>query len=78
MPQVDEFRATLTNEEQKLGADIIKKALPYPLRLIANNAGVNGCARCRAACFQLVYPYCVPVVSYSAAWAAVSARTHSL
>lgn len=40
--QVDEYRATLTNDEQKLGADIIKKALPYPLRLIATNAGTNG------------------------------------
>jgi chaperonin GroEL len=39
---VDEYRATLTNDEQKLGADIIKKALPYPLRLIATNAGTNG------------------------------------
>lgn len=26
----------------QLGADIIKKALSYPLKLIANNAGVNG------------------------------------
>ncbi|KAL6759413.1 chaperonin 60B2 [Haematococcus lacustris] len=40
--KVDEFKATLTNDEQKLGADIIRKALPYPLRLIASNAGVNG------------------------------------
>jgi hypothetical protein len=40
--QVDDYRATLTNEEQKLGADIIRKALSYPLRLIANNSGVNG------------------------------------
>ena len=40
--QIEEFRKTLPNDEQKLGADIIRKALPYPLRLIANNAGVNG------------------------------------
>lgn len=39
---VDDFKATLALDEQKLGADIIRKALPYPLRLIANNAGVNG------------------------------------
>ncbi len=39
---MDAFRATLSSDEQKLGADIIRKALPYPLRLIANNAGVNG------------------------------------
>lgn len=32
----------MEHDEQKLGADIIKKALAYPLRLIANNAGVNG------------------------------------
>lgn len=40
--QVDAFRATLENDEQKLGADIIRKALAYPIRLIASNAGVNG------------------------------------
>ena len=40
--QVDAFRATLENDEQKLGADIIRKALAYPIRLIATNAGVNG------------------------------------
>ncbi len=39
---MDEFRATLLNDEQRLGADIIRKALPYPLRLIATNAGTNG------------------------------------
>eukprot|EP00983_Pelagomonas_calceolata_P132719 1161900-Pelagomonas_calceolata.AAC.2 len=38
----EEFKQTLDQDEQKLGADIIKKALAYPLRLIANNAGVNG------------------------------------
>ena len=40
--QVDEIKATLSNDEQKLGADIIRKALAYPIRLIASNAGVNG------------------------------------
>merc|ERR1719409_377592 len=38
----DAFKATLDNEEQRVGADIIKRALPYSLRLIANNAGDNG------------------------------------
>jgi chaperonin GroEL len=38
----DDIKATLANDEQKMGADIIKKALAYPIRLIANNAGVNG------------------------------------
>ena len=39
---VDDIKATLPNEEQKLGADIIKRALKYPMRLIASNAGDNG------------------------------------
>lgn len=30
------------NDEQRMGADIVRKALPYPLKLIAFNAGVNG------------------------------------
>lgn len=40
--KVEEIKATLENDEQKVGADIVRKALLYPLRLIANNAGVNG------------------------------------
>ncbi len=40
--QVEAYKDHLPNDEQKLGADIIRKALSYPLRLIANNAGVNG------------------------------------
>ncbi|KAL4446325.1 hypothetical protein ABPG77_003132 [Micractinium sp. CCAP 211/92] len=39
---VDEFKANLTDDEQKIGADIVKRALPYSLKLIANNAGDNG------------------------------------
>jgi chaperonin GroEL len=39
---VDDIRATLDNDEQKMGADIIKRALFYPLRLIAKNSGENG------------------------------------
>jgi chaperonin GroEL len=30
------------NDEQRMGADIVRKALPYPLKLISYNAGVNG------------------------------------
>ena len=30
------------NDEQRMGADIVRKAMPYPLKLIAFNAGVNG------------------------------------
>ncbi|MEW5298998.1 MAG: hypothetical protein WDW36_002059 [Sanguina aurantia] len=39
---VDKIKLTLDNDEQKVGAEIVKKALSYPLKLIANNAGVNG------------------------------------
>ncbi|KAL3701876.1 hypothetical protein R1sor_019898 [Riccia sorocarpa] len=40
--KVDGIKATLENDEQKVGADIVKRALSYPLKLIAKNAGVNG------------------------------------
>ena len=30
------------NDEQRMGADIVRKALPYALKLIAHNAGING------------------------------------
>ena len=30
------------NDEQRMGADIVRKALPYALKLIAYNAGTNG------------------------------------
>ena len=39
---MDAFKATLTDDEQKMGADIVKRALPYSLKLIAHNAGDNG------------------------------------
>jgi len=39
---VDGIKAGLDNDEQKLGADIIKRSLVYPLRLIAKNSGENG------------------------------------
>lgn len=29
-------------DEQRMGADIVRKALSYPLKLISFNAGVNG------------------------------------
>jgi chaperonin GroEL len=38
----DEALQVCENDEQRMGADIVKKALPYPLKLIAFNAGVNG------------------------------------
>ncbi|CAL5229163.1 g12438 [Coccomyxa viridis] len=40
--KVDDIKSTLENDEQRVGAEIVRKALSYPLRLIANNAGVNG------------------------------------
>ncbi|GLT91701.1 hypothetical protein SLE2022_095770 [Rubroshorea leprosula] len=40
--KVDGIKELLDNQEQKIGADIFKKALIYPTRLIAKNAGVNG------------------------------------
>ncbi|CAD5168019.1 unnamed protein product, partial [Musa acuminata subsp. malaccensis] len=39
---VDGIKDYLDNEEQKIGADIFKRALSYPAKLIAKNAGVNG------------------------------------
>ncbi|URE41083.1 ruBisCO large subunit-binding protein subunit beta [Musa troglodytarum] len=39
---VDGIKDSLDNEEQKIGADIFKRALSYPAKLIAKNAGVNG------------------------------------
>ncbi|XP_042445748.1 ruBisCO large subunit-binding protein subunit beta, chloroplastic-like isoform X2 [Zingiber officinale] len=40
--KVDGIKESLDNEEQKIGADIFKRALSYPAKLIAKNAGVNG------------------------------------
>ncbi|KAI3734054.1 hypothetical protein L6452_13515 [Arctium lappa] len=40
--RVNEIKKLMDNEEQKIGADIFKRALEYPARQIAKNAGVNG------------------------------------
>ncbi|XP_028761863.1 LOW QUALITY PROTEIN: chaperonin 60 subunit beta 4, chloroplastic-like [Neltuma alba] len=40
--KVDSIKEHLDNEEQKIGAEIFRRALSYPTRLIAKNAGVNG------------------------------------
>ncbi|KAL1198398.1 Chaperonin 60 subunit beta 4 [Cardamine amara subsp. amara] len=40
--KVDKIKDILDNTEQKIGAEIFKKALRYPIRLIAKNAGKNG------------------------------------
>ncbi|KAJ8760431.1 hypothetical protein K2173_015098 [Erythroxylum novogranatense] len=40
--KMDAIKEHLDNEEQKIGAEIFRKALTYPARVIAKNAGVNG------------------------------------
>ncbi|RLN07072.1 ruBisCO large subunit-binding protein subunit beta, chloroplastic-like [Panicum miliaceum] len=40
--KVDAIIETLENDEQRVGAEIVRKSLSYPLKLIAKNAGVNG------------------------------------
>ena len=39
---IDDFKETLTDPEEKLGAEIVQKALLGPCRIIATNAGVEG------------------------------------
>ena len=39
---VEEFKKELTDPEERLGAEIVQKALLAPCRIIANNAGVEG------------------------------------
>jgi len=39
---VPAFKDSLTDEEEKLGADIVMKALRAPVRIISENAGVEG------------------------------------
>ncbi|KAM3289641.1 hypothetical protein P3S67_017930 [Capsicum chacoense] len=40
--KVEDIKGTLDNDEQKIGADILKRALRYPMKLIAKNTGFNG------------------------------------
>ncbi|KAL8161420.1 hypothetical protein V2J09_012909 [Rumex salicifolius] len=40
--KVDSIKDGLDNEEQKVGAEIFRRALSYPARQIAKNAGTNG------------------------------------
>ena len=40
--RVGEIKQSLSTEDEKLGADIVQKGLLAPLRLISNNAGVEG------------------------------------
>jgi len=43
---IDEFKGSLTDSEERLGAEIVQKSLLAPCRLIANNAGVEGDVVC--------------------------------
>lgn len=45
------FKDTLTDAEEKLGAEIVMKALRAPARIIAENAGV--CSLASAICSAL-------------------------
>lgn len=40
--KVDSIIESLENDEQKVGAEIVRKALSYRLKLTAKHAGVNG------------------------------------
>merc|ERR1712216_86526 len=40
--EVDSIIKEIDDAEQQIGAEIVKKALLYPIRLIASNAGANG------------------------------------
>lgn len=40
--KIDCIKELLENEEQKIGAEIFRRALTYPIKQIAKNAGVNG------------------------------------
>ncbi|XP_021720233.1 chaperonin 60 subunit beta 4, chloroplastic-like isoform X2 [Chenopodium quinoa] len=40
--EIDKIKEQLDNEEQKIGADIFRQASAYPIKKIAENAGVNG------------------------------------
>jgi len=39
---IDAIKEGLENDEQRVGAEIVRRALPYSLKLIARNAGNNG------------------------------------
>merc|ERR1712139_641828 len=40
--EVEIIKKNMHDDEHIIGAEIVRKALLYPLRLIANNAGANG------------------------------------
>merc|ERR1712060_939441 len=40
--EIDGIKSSLHDGEQNIGADIVKRALEYPMKLVASNSGVNG------------------------------------
>ncbi len=40
--KIAEYKSTLSNDEEKVAADLVAKALEAPLRQLANNAGLEG------------------------------------
>merc|ERR1712110_1176466 len=56
------IKNNMCNDERKIGAEIVRKALLYPLRLIANNAGANG-----SVIVQKVYNSADANIGYNAA-----------
>ncbi|XVE52044.1 hypothetical protein DITRI_Ditri02bG0088900 [Diplodiscus trichospermus] len=59
--KVDAIKETFENDKQRVGADIVKRALSYPMKLIAKNAGVNGIEKV----FNYDGSFLVIIVSYS-------------
>lgn len=48
--KVDAIKASLEVDEQRIGAEIVRRALGAPLKLIANNAGINGAVVMQKVC----------------------------
>eukprot|EP00741_Cyanophora_paradoxa_P007344 tig00001107_g7104.t1 len=42
VPRVEEYKASLADEDERMGADVVIKAMLAPLRQIAHNAGEEG------------------------------------
>merc|ERR1711862_92726 len=59
---VETIKKNMSGDERRIGAEIVRKALLYPLRLIANNAGANG-----SVVVQRVYDATDPNFGYNAA-----------
>lgn len=65
-------QAGLDNEEQRVGAEIVRRALPYSLKLIARNAGTNGSVvvqKVLILCSEPCRRHSMPYVFINACWA---------